>query len=94
MKILTQKQAAEQFPDREYEKYDPMILLAGTRKELGKVVLKTKQSISLLDDRNKILAVVSFEETIKERRHVPSELGNIDVDKANGKDTRIVLWKR
>lgn len=89
MKVLTQKQAAKMFPERKYEEYDPMILIAGTPTEFKKTKLESRMKITvggktfklLPNERTGIDALCCFGECIF-----------LDVDRPG--DMRLVIWKR
>ena len=84
MRVLTQAQAAKEYPKRKYEKYDKMILIVGTRKEF-----KQQLGQQLVLNGKKLQKVQPL--IIDGSVFVEPQGTSLDVNKK--KEMRLVVWQ-
>ena len=82
LKVLSQKQAHKRYPKRGYDKYDPMLLVVGTRKDFAKGV-KTQLLVNG--------KLVQEPQAISDGSWIDEPLGT-SVDFDDRKETRLVIW--
>lgn len=87
MQILTQKQAHKRYPKRGYNKYSPMLLLVGQRKEFMRGVITAEYRVH----REEVITL-----PVKFDPDCCQEPEGMSIDVSGPKPTsicRVVIWK-